>query len=84
MNPSELLLQIAAGDQTAFRQIYTGFYKRLYKFSLAIVKTRESAEEVVEDVLVSIWQKRNELSTIRNLRDLSSFSPSPRTKWTRM
>ena len=68
MNPSELLLQIAAGDQTAFRQIYTGFYKRLYQFSLAIVKTRESAEEIVEDVFVSIWQKRNELSSIRNLR----------------
>jgi RNA polymerase sigma-70 factor (family 1) len=68
MNPSELLLQIAAGDQTAFKQIYTGFYKRLYQFSLAIVKTRESAEEIVEDVFVAIWQKRNELSSIRNLR----------------
>jgi RNA polymerase sigma-70 factor (family 1) len=68
MNPSELLLQIAAGDQTAFRQIYTGFYKRLCQFSLAIVKTRESAEEIVEDVFVSIWQKRNEISSIRNLR----------------
>lgn len=66
--PSELLLQIAAGDETAFRQLYTGFYKRLYQFSLAIVKTRETSEEIVEDVFVSIWQKRTELSSIRNIR----------------
>lgn len=66
--PPELLLQIAAGDQTAFQQIYAGFYKRLYQFALAIVKTRETAEEIVEDVFIRIWQKRQDISSIRNLR----------------
>lgn len=66
--PPDLLLRIAAGDQAAFQQIYTGFYKRLYQFALAIVKSRESAEEIVEDVFVSIWQNRTGLSSIRNIR----------------
>jgi RNA polymerase sigma-70 factor (family 1) len=66
--PPELLQRIAAGDQAAFQQIYTGFYKRLYQFALAIVKTRETAEEIVEDVFVRIWQKRQDISSIRNLR----------------
>jgi RNA polymerase sigma-70 factor (family 1) len=66
--PPELLLRIASGDQAAFQQIYTGFYKRLYQFALAIVKTRETAEEIVEDVFVRIWQKRQDISSIRNLR----------------
>ena len=66
--PPELLLRIASGDQAAFQQIYTGFYKRLYQFALALVKSREPAEEIVEDVFVRIWQKRQDISSIRNLR----------------
>ena len=67
-HPPELLQQIAAGDQAAFRQVYAYFYKRLYQFAMAIVKTRESAEEIVEDVFVRIWQQKETLPAIRNLR----------------
>ena len=66
--PRELLKQIAAGDQAAFRQVFTHFYKRLNQFALSIVKTRESAEEIVEDVFVRIWQQRETLPSIQNLR----------------
>jgi len=66
--PPELLQQIAAGDQHAFRQVYLYFYKRLYQFALAIVKVRESSEEIVEDVFVRIWQQRAGLPAIQNLR----------------
>jgi RNA polymerase sigma-19 factor, ECF subfamily len=62
------LQQIAAGDQAAFKLVYASFYKRLYQFALAIVKTREAAEEIVEDVFIRIWQKRADLSAVRNLR----------------
>jgi RNA polymerase sigma-70 factor (ECF subfamily) len=65
---SVLLSQIAAGDQAAFRQVYLAFYKRLYQFALAIVKTKEPAEEIVEDVFIRIWQQKDGLLTIRNLR----------------
>ena len=40
----------SAGDENAFRDIYIFFYKKLYRFALAIVKTKESAEEITEDV----------------------------------
>jgi RNA polymerase sigma-70 factor (family 1) len=66
--PKELLKQIAAGDQAAFKQVYAFYYKRLYQFALAIVKTRESAEELTEDVFVRIWQQRETLPAIQNLR----------------
>lgn len=60
--------RIAAGDQAAFREIYTAYYKRLYQFALAIVKTREPAEEIVEDVFIRIWQKRAGITAIQNIR----------------
>ena len=66
--PPELLLKIAAGDQHAFRQVYFYFYRRLYQFALAMVKVRESSEEIVEDVFVRIWQHRADLPAIQNLR----------------
>jgi RNA polymerase sigma-70 factor (ECF subfamily) len=66
--PPELLERVAAGDQAAFRRLYMHFYKRLYHFALALVKTRESAEEIVEDVFVRIWQQRENIRAIKNLR----------------
>jgi len=67
-NLPELLWQIAEGRQTAFREVYTLFYKRLFHFAYAIVKTRELAEEIVEDVFVKLWQKHTEAGSIQNLR----------------
>jgi RNA polymerase sigma-70 factor (ECF subfamily) len=64
----ELLLQISEGHQAAFRKLYVLFYKRLFHFAFAIVKTRELAEEIVEDVFVRLWQKNGEARSIRNLR----------------
>jgi RNA polymerase sigma-70 factor (family 1) len=66
--PKELLQQIAAGDQAAFRLVYTSYYRRLFQFALSIVKTRESAEEIVEDVFVRIWQQRDKITVIQHLR----------------
>ena len=66
--PQELLDLVSVGDQTAFRKLYAHFYKRLFQFALALVKIRESAEEIVEDVFVRIWQQRENLQAIKNLR----------------
>jgi RNA polymerase sigma-70 factor (family 1) len=66
--PTELLQRIARGDEMAFRQVYLHYFRRLYKFAYAIVKTREPAEDIVEDVFVHVWQLREGASAIRNLR----------------
>ncbi len=58
----------ADGDEDAFKKIYYHFYKKLYQFSLALVKSREAAEEIAEDVFIKIWQQKSNLSTINNLR----------------
>lgn len=63
-----LLARIASGDEGAFRQVYVFYYRRLYRFAYALVKTREPAEEIVEDVFVRIWQQRETIGSIHNLR----------------
>lgn len=41
-------------------------YKRLYSFALQYVAVEETAEEVVNDVFVKLWQYRDTLLTIHN------------------
>ncbi len=58
----------AGGDEEAFKKIYYQFYKKLFHFSLALVKTKEAAEEIAEDVFIKIWQQKENLTAIKNLR----------------
>lgn len=67
-NLPALLQQIAAGDPAAFRQLYAAFYRQLCRFALAIVKTKELSEEVVEDVFIRVWQQRESITEIKNVR----------------
>jgi RNA polymerase sigma-70 factor (family 1) len=60
--------QAATGNEVAFKIIYYRFYKRLFLFAFAIIKTKEAAEEIVEDLFIRIWQQRKNLATINNLR----------------
>ncbi len=63
-----LLQKVALGDESAFRELFTFFYKRLYHFAFAIVKTREAGEEIVEDVFIRIWQQKENVGSIQNIK----------------
>lgn len=57
-------------DQQAFKELYLAYFGRLYKFAFSILHSAEFAEEAVNDVFLSIWQKR---STLKNIANLSSY-----------
>lgn len=54
-------------DQQAFRQLYESLFFRLYQFAFAYVHVKESAEEIVNDVFLGLWQKRCTMDTIGNI-----------------
>lgn len=46
------------------------FYKmrdKLFRYALRFVKESETAEDVIQDVMVKLWQKRQEADSIENL-----------------
>lgn len=53
-------------DQLAFRQFYDHFFVTLFRFTSSLTKERELAEEITHDVFVQCWQKRRELTNVRN------------------
>lgn len=53
-------------DRGAFEALYNHFFKRLFVFCLPIVRTKELAEEVVNDVFIHLWERRPVLGEINN------------------
>jgi len=56
------------GDQQAFRRLFSYFYDYLFFFSNSYVKSKEEAEEIIQDVFVSLWKRRSTLTEITNLK----------------
>ncbi|MGZ3751641.1 MAG: RNA polymerase sigma-70 factor [Mucilaginibacter sp.] len=54
-------------DEQVFRDLYKKYFVKLYRFSAAIIKANEPAEEIVHDVLMKLWKKRNSFAEIDNL-----------------
>jgi RNA polymerase sigma-70 factor (family 1) len=63
----ELQTRIASGDETAFTQLYLHFGKKLNVFAVSLVRSRELAEELVEDVFVKLWANRARITEIDNI-----------------
>jgi len=55
-------------DMKAYEQLYGLLVDGLQRFSLAFVKSREAAEEIVSDVFIKLWQIRGRLNEIDNLK----------------
>jgi RNA polymerase sigma-70 factor (family 1) len=55
-------------DQWAYQELFSQFYCSLTKFALSLIKSKQSAEEVVSDVFMKIWERRRKLEEIENLR----------------
>ena len=50
-----------------YEAIFHKMRDKLYRYALRFVKDGESAEDVVQDVMFKLWQKRQEVDEIENL-----------------
>lgn len=55
-------------DMQAYHALYDLFFKNLHRFCFSFVKSSEAAEEIVSDVFIKLWQIRNKLPEIENLK----------------
>lgn len=54
----ELTALLKAGDAAVFTEIYDRYWKVLYALSYNRLRHTQTAEDVVHDVLVSLWKNR--------------------------
>lgn len=57
----ELIIDLRDGSIKAFKAIYELYARRLYAFCLKYTKSRENAEEIVEDTFVWLWNYRESI-----------------------
>jgi len=60
---SKILKELKKGDHAAFEKIFERYSKQLFQFSLSYLKSEETAEDIVQDVFIKIWNNRRELKT---------------------
>lgn len=57
----ELLQQIAEDDSMAFTMLYRRYWEGLFVTAARALREKTEAEDVVQDVFLSLWNRRHEL-----------------------
>lgn len=63
-----ILKQVSEGNERAFKQLFEVFHQELGSYIFRLVKSLPLAEEVVQDVFIKIWTKRDQLIHVENFR----------------
>ena len=67
-NEQLLLNGLRQGDQASFDQLYQLYSERLYLNLLKLVKHPETAEEILQDIFIQVWEKRNTIEIHTSIR----------------
>lgn len=62
LNDDELTQLLQKGDESAFTHIYNSYWDKLYYIAHRILKDSNSAEEIVQDVFMALWKKKESLA----------------------
>jgi RNA polymerase sigma-70 factor (ECF subfamily) len=60
---SDLIRGLKKDNHDSFQKLFDHYSQILFQFSLSYLKSREVAEEVVQEVFIKIWDNRNKLRT---------------------
>lgn len=57
-----LVSQLKEGNKLAYRKLYDHFYSDVYAYSISLLKSKSIVEDIVQEVFIKIWMKREELN----------------------
>ncbi len=57
-----LVSEIKNGNERAFRKLYDFYYQEIYGYSISLLKSKDLAEENVQEVFLKIWLHRENLN----------------------
>ncbi|MCW9706004.1 RNA polymerase sigma-70 factor [Fodinibius salsisoli] len=52
--------EVQQGDEKAFKRLFLKYYYDLRGFSAQMIKSKERAQDIVQDVFCTLWKKREE------------------------
>ena len=57
----KLVKKLKEGDVDAFNQLFYAYSSRLYHFAFGYLKSKEKAEEMVQEIFLKIWDNRGNI-----------------------
>lgn len=68
LSDSDIVNAIRQGQESAFEQMFRTYYERLCRYADTLLKDADEAEEMVQTVFLTIWEKRAELEITLSLK----------------
>jgi len=62
----DLVSRLAAGEESAFREIFENYKAPFHSVAWKITRSTDLAEEIVQEVFVAIWEKRQLIAAAQN------------------
>ncbi len=57
-----LVSELKNGNEIAFRKLYDSYYQDIYGYTISLLKSKELAEENVQDVFLKVWLHKKNLN----------------------
>ncbi|MGR3811628.1 RNA polymerase sigma factor [Jiulongibacter sp. NS-SX5] len=70
INPNEtgLLKKVAQGNRTAYTELYSNYLDLAYRTIYLFTKSESDAEELVQELFIKIWLKREQLIKVESFK----------------
>jgi RNA polymerase sigma-19 factor, ECF subfamily len=65
---AEWVAAVRAGDRAAFEAMFDAYAEPLLAFAYARLRSRETAEEIIQDLFLGLWARRAEWVVTRSLK----------------
>lgn len=63
MQPNEMFKRVQRSDVQAYRKLFERYWKPMYSRAYALLNSRTSAEDVVQEVWLDLWKRRTQIQT---------------------
>lgn len=64
----QVIQRLINNDAVAFRALYEQYQGKLFLFAFSLIKSKIEAEEIVQEVFIRIWEKRNTLNPDKSFK----------------
>ena len=70
MEEKQVIAQVVAGNLSAFEKVFREYYEPLVRYGNTFLRDSDETEDVVQQVFVSLWEKRVQIDIHTSIRSM--------------
>lgn len=67
-NDHVLLNGLRRGDHACFKRLFSRYSQPLFRFSFSYLRSKEAAEDVVQETFIKVWDRRKDIDTTKSFQ----------------